>query len=276
MKSINQNNTIPCCVFKDLIPSYVENLTAEETKRQMDAHLVECTKCQERIAEYREELEVERIDSINLSLKMKKAFLRKKYQLLGIVSGFALVVCILIGWNFISVKINDGVNNIAYDTTSTLDYGNMKHYYGLSKLKLFPTREMIQNEGEILEYKCKLNGPKVYQDCVVFLKCKYQDGAYENEVNRLKEVKGDNFVKSAYTTTEYPYPAVYAMKNVEGCNEYALLLEEENSIVYVYLQGFHDRRTLIFSEDYLPNDYGQDGFPYEEVNEYSIYEGEPK
>lgn len=275
MKSINQNNSIPCSVFKDLIPSYVENLTAEETKRQMDAHLVECTKCQERIAEYREELEAEEIENLNLSFKMKKAFVRKKYQLLGIVSGFALIVCLLIGGYFASIQINDAVNNITYDTTSTLDYGNMKHYYGLSKLKLFPPRERIQNEGKILEYKCKLNG-KVYQDCVIFLKCKYQDAAYDNEIERLKEVKGDNSMKSVYTTTDYPYPAVYAMKNTEGCNEYALLLEEENSIVYVYLQGFHDRRTLIFSEDYLPNDYGQDGFPYEEVNEYNIYEGEPK
>ena len=43
-------------------------------------------------------------------------------------------------------------------------------------------------------------------------------------------------------------------------------------MVYVYLQGCVDRRDLLFSESYLPKEYGQNGFDYEmEVEGYSIY-----
>lgn len=42
-------------VFKDLVPSYLEHLTSEETNKQMDLHMEQCTECREYVHDMREE-----------------------------------------------------------------------------------------------------------------------------------------------------------------------------------------------------------------------------
>ncbi|MFB7158239.1 zf-HC2 domain-containing protein [Lysinibacillus sp. NPDC056232] len=47
-------------VFRDLIPSYIENLTSEETNKQIEKHMEQCEDCQQYVKEMKENLLVER------------------------------------------------------------------------------------------------------------------------------------------------------------------------------------------------------------------------
>lgn len=47
-------------VFKDLVPSYIENTTSDETNKQMEEHMEQCAECREYFKEMQEDLIVER------------------------------------------------------------------------------------------------------------------------------------------------------------------------------------------------------------------------
>lgn len=47
-------------VFRDLAPIYIENLTSEETNRQMEKHMEQCTDCREYLKGMQEDLLIER------------------------------------------------------------------------------------------------------------------------------------------------------------------------------------------------------------------------
>jgi len=40
-------NKIPCAVIKDLLPSYIDGLTSEDSDRMIEEHLSECAECTE-------------------------------------------------------------------------------------------------------------------------------------------------------------------------------------------------------------------------------------
>ena len=153
------------------------------------------------------------------------------------------------------------------------EYREFEAYSGISKLSLFPTRQQIARaEGDILAYIYECSGPKLYQNCQIYMECRYTEQEYQKEVDRLLQFTySETGLGVQYSEDGYEYPAVYAIKNVEGCNEYVLFLEEEQKIIYIYLQGTVDRRDLHFDEKYLPLDYGQNGMTFEEVESYSIY-----
>lgn len=47
-------------VFRDLVPSYIENLTSEETNKQIDKHMEQCEDCRQYVKDMQEDLLVER------------------------------------------------------------------------------------------------------------------------------------------------------------------------------------------------------------------------
>ena len=40
-----EGNKLDCCVVRDLLPAYVEELTEPETAEQVRSHLAECAAC---------------------------------------------------------------------------------------------------------------------------------------------------------------------------------------------------------------------------------------
>ncbi|KOS68181.1 hypothetical protein AEA09_06190 [Lysinibacillus contaminans] len=47
-------------VFRDLVPSYIENLTSEETNQQIEKHMEQCEDCRQYVKDMQEDLLVER------------------------------------------------------------------------------------------------------------------------------------------------------------------------------------------------------------------------
>ena len=47
-------------VFRDLVPSYIESLTSEETHREIEKHMEQCEDCRLYVKDMQEDLLVER------------------------------------------------------------------------------------------------------------------------------------------------------------------------------------------------------------------------
>lgn len=261
-----------CMIVRDLLTSYTEELTGEKTTQFIRQHLQECAKCRDVYQELLEEQEEQKAKESGLDKRFLFKLKRYRYQLFGAFLGVFLTIALIIGLLLWVVWSGKQRNNTDTFTSQAEDYGVFEEYYGLSELSLFPYKEEIEANGEIISYVYDCSGAKLYQECQIYLECRYDAEGFEKEKSRLQQIENSETGFSVVSDTNgYEYPAIYAMKNEESCNEYALLLEEEKKIIYIYLQGSVDRRDLYFDEIYLPYDYGQDGLHFEGVEEYSIY-----
>lgn len=267
---LEKNRT--CAIVEDLLPSYLEELTSGTTNEMIEAHIKTCEACKT----YKENLLADKEQLLQMeeqkSESFKKRLSRYRYQLLGLFLGMILTVAAIFGSILFALFYYNRQAETEAHTESIEEYREFEEYYGISKLYLFP-KAAIKDEKdiEIKKYLYDCNGTKLFQNCQIFLECEYSGETYEEEKKRILDIT-DRETKLAvkYTTEEFPYPAAYAMKDSETCYEYVLFLEEEKKMIYVYLQGGIDRRELLFSEEYLPMDYGQNGLG-EEKEAYSIY-----
>ena len=146
--------------------------------------------------------------------------------------------------------------------TNIKEYGNI---WSLSERRadeknlLFP-ESVLENECE--DFICKhTTYGLVGTGWQVFLKIKYDETVFSEEITRLKNlcekspVKGesDYFEKSAYAS----------VFNSNGCYEYAVINEADKTICYIYLQLI-DKKNLIIDEEYIPKGYEL------EMNSYSF------
>lgn len=149
--------------------------------------------------------------------------------------------------------------------TSISEYGEWDDFDGYSGLKIFPTQ--LAN-AEIQEYyyfsQDVLEAPK----CQIYLQVKYDDTTYEKEVLRLKNINivrneqnknviwndFEKFVSTAYICE-------YAWNN---CYEYALIFDDMNTVVYIFLQNIEEK-DVVFNKIFMPIKYG------EERESYCIY-----
>jgi len=122
--------------------------------------------------------------------------------------------------------------------------------------------ELIQDNNllifpENIEKKA-LNYNSYYRDgifgtsYIVYLECGYDEKTYEMEKNRLQEliINVQEDMNLLYSEEGYNYPAYIAM-NVPGDYEYALLVEEEQKIVYVAARKVGEEKV----DDIVPEIY---------------------
>ena len=262
-----------CAIVEDLFGSYMEELTNETTRHMVEEHLKECKTCQKKYETYLLQTEERSLQEEKVSQKFRRKLSRYRYQLVGIIIGIVLTLAVMIGGIAISIFLAQKANVVDNYTEDIAEYGKFQDYAGISKLYLFPSKKEMNMENTSLEkYVYECYGSKMYQTYQIYLECEYSKEEYLAEKERLKNVEEVDKEKVVQNSEgDFKYPGVYAMLNSEGCYEYALFLEEEEKIIYVYLQGSVDRRELKFSEEYLPVEYGQDGSSYENEKEYTMY-----
>lgn len=173
--------------------------------------------------------------------------MNKKLKTAGIViSVIVAIVILLIAGGFLFLHL------FFSGESDSNNYGKFENYLGYSELVIFP-KDVSQENIESYFY---LNRDMIFDPiCEIYLKCQYNAEEYASEVERLKEIPNirydqENFNYSAYVTM-YNYSSVY---------EYALLLEEENTIVYINTQGIQANPILglKFDKEYLPHDFMKD------------------
>lgn len=122
-----------------------------------------------------------------------------------------------------------------------------------SGLFIFP--ESIENhENSEYEYYCKRG--VLDNSYMIFLKTSYTNKeAYELELKRIADIScsintsaGTILNKIQYAEDLFEYPAYVTIYNTNMSFEYALIDEENNSVIYVYLK-------LCEGADYLPDKY---------------------
>lgn len=141
------------------------------------------------------------------------------------------------------------IGNVTIRTNSK-DYCDFEGFLGYSNLEIFPLNPTEIGKVENYYYSCI----DTFMDptCKVFMECTFSSKEeFEEECSRLSTIVVNNnseLNKIRYSEESFSYPAYITMYDWSSCYEYALLIEDENKIVYVFLQG--DSQKV--DEKYMP------------------------
>ena len=119
-----------CEIIKDLLPSYVDELTSAESNEEIESHLEYCPECQEYLREIRKDIEVDKAEkdkNIEIFIKVKE----KTVQIIiCVVMILAVIVAIIYGrWESyyhigrsitsdevkVSLKEEDGIQMLVFE-----------------------------------------------------------------------------------------------------------------------------------------------------------------
>ena len=90
-------NKISCDVIKDLLPTYLDELTSEESNQMIEAHINECAECKKTL----ENMRTPEIDEEQIEIEKKEIdFLKKSRKhletVLGVTIGLAIAIVIVV------------------------------------------------------------------------------------------------------------------------------------------------------------------------------------
>ena len=114
-----------CKLVKDLLPSYIDDVTSKETKEFIEEHLKECKDCKKHLDEMNSELDKEKVKDIETVKEIKK-YKRKIFTLKFLVIAAVLIIVGTVvgklGYKYYIVKnsiehsfINEGFFNYRID-----------------------------------------------------------------------------------------------------------------------------------------------------------------
>lgn len=91
-----KQNKLDCCVVRDLLPSYIEDLTEPETSRQVAEHLEDCADCRTREQQMRAQLPIQPVSKKSLRF-LKRA---RHNRILSALCAVLLALLIITLWFF--------------------------------------------------------------------------------------------------------------------------------------------------------------------------------
>ena len=145
--------------------------------------------------------------------------------------------------------------------TSSKDYCNFEGFVGHSNLEVFP--QNVTEVSKVLDYQYICLDTLMDPTCKIVMECQFEDEErFEAECVRLSQIAAEmDGEKNAieYSEALFDYPAYVAIYDWHSCYEYALILEEEKKIVYVFLEG----NWFTVPEEYMPKNT--------EYTDFSIY-----
>ncbi|MEG2483747.1 MAG: zf-HC2 domain-containing protein [Lachnospiraceae bacterium] len=88
------NKELPCYIISDLLPLYQDDMLSEQTKKDIDKHLIECKDCKKKMDAMKMQIDVQTINTELKTNPLKKVrFYQKTLTVLGAVIGFFLGAC---------------------------------------------------------------------------------------------------------------------------------------------------------------------------------------
>ena len=139
-----------CNIIKDLLPSYVENLTNDETNSFIESHIANCPECKELLENMRKEIEISSPKKEEKNFKYIKRYSKRLKIFRNILLIIALVFILIVARRFII--INDLSNKAKIAESKT-------NYY--IKLECYLNREFIVFE-KYNKDKISLTKDKIY------------------------------------------------------------------------------------------------------------------
>lgn len=253
-----------CFLVKDLMPSYIDGITSKETTELISDHIKKCDSCNT----YYKNMSIPIENDGDMNIK-KMDFLKKyKRVLSGIILTTSIIVIILsIGIIYFAwVAFTGGNPTIENDVSR---YGQYNNFLGYSNLEVFPNKIPNKSNKGYNDYYYYCKDTFLDPTCQVYASVNYTETEYNNEVKRLSEItqKLDNKInKIKYYNKGFCYPAYVAVNGNCNCYEYALLVENEHKIIYIFIQNVR-KDEVIFNVNYLPENYLNN----DQFNDFSIY-----
>lgn len=189
----------------------------------------------------------------------------KKWWIIGGIA-LGIVCCIVIGFYALlefAAKVEDEF--VPYRTTDIKEYQNWTHVESEkgdvdSGLFIFP--ENVSSAVET-DYAYTYQRGLLENGYDMYLKASYEEEEYAKEVQRLSEINVDikltdgSIVNKAimYSDSLFAYPAYVAIYNAHNSFEYALLDEENQTIVYVYHHLLNDEEAGNTPQEYRPLEF---------------------
>ena len=136
----------------------------------IEEHLANCKLCQK----YRDDLLVsnEQLDKEEeeKTRNFKRVMSKYRYQLLGLFLGMILTVVAVVGSIAFGILWLRMAGQTDSSTQLVEEYRKFDEYYGISKLYLFPSASIKEDENvQINQYVYDCQGNKMYQTCQIFL-----------------------------------------------------------------------------------------------------------
>lgn len=194
---------------------------------------------------------------------------KNKYIIILITSILIIYILLNLMFNTIPKKVS-GISN--YDKNNYL-----KEYKDDldSNLSIFPDKNLNFVKAK---FKSSFQSNLFDNDGYIILKTNYNKEDFNNEINRLNELKQTikstcnkkykeytNYIK--YDTKSYKYPAYISIDGFAYTYEYALINKKELEIIYIYL-SYPDINNNTYKK-YLKKDKSY--YKKNTINMYSMY-----
>ena len=158
----------------------------------------------------------------------------------------------------------------------TADYRKWSVPEKYTHFLIFP--EEIPAEAEEVEYSSQYESGWDRPMSQIYLSYRLNENAYATEQERLSSLTYTDRTGETrsveHDTTSFGYPAYVTIAGYDFCYEYALLNENEHTIVYIYTMNTVSD-DLQFNDEFLPNYYMEnfDDLAYQGKDHFTIYGG---
>ncbi len=136
-----------CKIIKDLLPSYIDELTSEETKKYIETHLEECNECKDILENMKKGLEKEKKEVTNKSIKYAKKY-NRKLKLLIIL----LVSIILILFSCTFVRNAFLITSLSNKSEEFIDCNNYHIVWSSYTMNYATIHDVYYKDGKFIEY----------------------------------------------------------------------------------------------------------------------------
>lgn len=123
-----------CNIIKDLLPSYIEKLTNEETNKFIESHISECEECQELLENMRKEIEINAPKKEEKQFKYIKSYSKRLKLFRNILIIIALVFILIIARRFIIITNLSSKANVLKNSSN---YYMKLEYYQSNKIAIY-------------------------------------------------------------------------------------------------------------------------------------------
>lgn len=191
-----------------------------------------------------------------------------------IVTAVSVLLCVaMIAVIFVFTK--SMVGDVDVSTDDIADYGQWDLSDEYTKLSIFPA-EVPASATEV-SYRYKYQSGYNRPMCQIYLECKLPQAEFDAEVERLRAISytttaGEtNLVQ--YDTENFSYPAYVTMLGYDFAYEYALVMEQTQTIAYIFTMNTLEN-DVKFDESYLPEDFMADfdNFEVDALDRFTMYE----
>lgn len=149
--------------------------------------------------------------------------------------------------------------NVKEESRDIGDYRRWTLSEKYSHFAVFP--EQIPESAKKVEYYYKYENGWTRPMCQIYLSYALDREVYEKEEKRLSSLSWESQEKGRLTVqkdqTSFQKPAYVTIAGYDFCYEYALMYEEEYTIVYIYSMNTV-RDDTIFSQEFLPDYFMED------------------